>query len=133
MWWFMKKLCGDSNVGQNGCAHIAKLAKNHEHSNIVEELQKAMHDNKSFRAELFSLWDDNSDAVGVVFLVTRYVNFDSFMLEIMAYSKYGYKASRLMLSFKSVDELFEWFQKKDTPTKCSRALTDLYEILMHPD
>lgn len=54
MWWFMKKLCGDSNVEQKGCAYIAKLAKNLENSNIVEELQKAICDNKSFRAELFS-------------------------------------------------------------------------------
>lgn len=133
MWWFLKKLCGDANVPQNRCGHISKLAKNLINSNVVQELQKAMRENKSFRSELFSLWNDKTDVVGVVFLVTHFVNCDYSMLEIMAYSKHGYKVCQTMLSFKSADELFEWFQKEDTPKKCEQTLLELYEIVKHPD
>lgn len=134
MWWIVKKICGDSNEIHRRCGHIAKLAQNIERSNIKEELQKAMHDNVTFRVELFSLWDDDSAMVyGTVFVVTHVVNQDSSMLEIVAYSKYGYKVSQLMLLFKSVDELFGWFKKKDTPQKCAETMMELYEILKHPD
>lgn len=134
MWWFLKKLCGEANEIHKGCGHIAKLARNIERSNIKEELQKAMQDNTSFRTELFSLWNNNSDIMyGAVFIVSHFANHASSTLEMTVYSKYGYKVSQAMLVFKSVDELFEWFYKKDTPEKCSQTLTELYEIAKHPD
>ena len=107
MWWFIKKICGDSNEIHKGCGHIAKLAQNIERSNIKEELQKAMQANASFRTELFSLWDDNSEIMyGVVFIVSHFANHVSSTLEMTVYSQYGYKISQAMLVFKSVDELF---------------------------
>ena len=134
MWWSLKKLCGNFDMLPKRCGHISKLARNIERSDVKAELEKALLDNKSFRAELFSLWNDNSVVVfGVVFVVSHFINHDTSMLEITVYSKYGYKVSQGMLVFKSVDELFEWFQKEDTPEKCEQTLLELYEILKHID
>ena len=51
------------------------------------------------------------------------------MLEIVLYSKNGYKASCPVLSFKAVDELFQWLNQKDTPEKCSSILLELLKDL----
>ena len=127
MRWILENLREDFNVD------IAKMAKNLEKSNTKEVLQKAIAENLNYRVELFSFWNDNSDAVGVVFMVTHLAKFDWSLLEMTVYSKYGYKVSQVLLSFKTVDELFEWFQKKDTLKKCAQVLMELNDTLRHLD
>ncbi len=104
--------------------------------NIKEELGKAIFNNVQYRTEAFAKWEDNVDnfhladnIYGVAFVVSHLVNHDCSMLEIVMYSKMGYKASQGVLSFNSPNELFDWLDKKGTPQKCNQILMELLETL----
>ena len=107
--------------------------------NIKKDLSKVMLDNVQYRIEVFSKWENDisfhraENIYGVAFVVGHLVNHDCSMLEFVLYSKEGYKASQIGLSFKSPSELFEWLDKKGTPEKCNQILLELLDILSFKD
>lgn len=104
-----------------------------------KDLSKAMNNNIQYRIEAFFKWENDinfymaENIYGVAFVVSHLVNHDCSMLEIVLYSKKGYKASQVGLSFKLPCEVFEWLGKKETPQKCSQILIELLDILNSED
>ena len=119
---------------------IPQVKKEFLKKEIGKVVSKAMDEHVLYKTEAYYRWGNGIGSfsladhiLGVAFVVTHLANYDCSMLEIVLYSKNGYKASCHVLSFKIVDELFQWLNQKDTPEKCSSILLELLKDLESPD
>ena len=101
---------------------------------IRTEYPKAVSLDIQYRTEVYfrlesPLFYRARNVFGIAFVATHLANHDCSMLEIVMYSKHGYKASSPVLSFKTADELLEWLGQKNTPEECSQTLDELLSIL----
>ena len=115
---------------------IPKVKKEFIKQGINKGISRAMSENVRYQIEAFYRWESGigslslaNHVLGVAFMVTHLANHDCSMLEIVMYSRNGYKATSPVLSFESVDELFEWLEQKNTPEVCSPILEELLDIL----
>ena len=115
---------------------IPQVKKGLLKKDIGKEVLKAMDEHTRYQTEVFCQWENGIGSffladhiLGVAFVLTHLVNNECSMLEIVLYSKKGYKASQVGLSFKSPSELFEWLDKRETPEECYRILMELLDIL----
>lgn len=115
---------------------VPQVKKEFIAKDIRKEIVRATSENVRFQTEALFRWENGvgsfslaDNVYGVAFVVTHLANHDCSMLEIVMYSKHGYKASCPILSFEAVNELYEWLEQKNTPEVCSPILGELLEIL----
>lgn len=115
---------------------VPQVKKEFVAKDIRKEIVRATSENVRFQSEAFFRWENSIDSFsladnmyGVAFVVTHLANHNCSMLEIVMYSRHGYKASCPVLSFEAVDDLFKWLEQNNTPEVCSPILGELLEIL----
>lgn len=115
---------------------IPQTKKEFVKKDIRKKIVIAISENARYQTEAFFRWENSIDSFalaknvyGVAFVVTHLASHDYSMLEIVMYSRHGYKASCPVLSFKTTNELFEWLNQKGAPEACSQTLGELLEIL----